>query len=99
MILNSIRMYRTDFNQEFGEIVLTYDSKHYWRRDYFLITKLVVKRVEKTIVKIGMQFLIVSIKLNQSSKRTYHTNMLRFMVQRQMMLSQHYVNIFQIKKL
>ena len=35
MILNSIRMYRTDFNQEFGEIVLTYDSKHYWRRDYF----------------------------------------------------------------
>ena len=35
MILNSIRMYRTDFNQECGEIVLTYDSKHYWRRDYF----------------------------------------------------------------
>ena len=35
MILNSIRMYRTDFNQEFGEIVLTYDSKHYWRRDFF----------------------------------------------------------------
>ena len=35
MILNSIRMYRTDFNQEFGEIDLTYDSKHYWRRDYF----------------------------------------------------------------
>ena len=35
MILNSIRMYRTDFNQEFGEVVLTYDSKHYWRRDYF----------------------------------------------------------------
>ena len=35
MILNSIRMYRTDFHQEFGEIVLTYDSKHYWRRDYF----------------------------------------------------------------
>ena len=35
MILNSIRMYRMDFHQEFGEIVLTYDSKHYWRRDYF----------------------------------------------------------------
>ena len=35
MILNSIRMYRTDFHQEFGEVVLTYDSKHYWRRDYF----------------------------------------------------------------
>ena len=35
MILNSIRMYRQQFNQEFGEVVLTYDSKHYWRRDYF----------------------------------------------------------------
>ena len=35
MILNSIRMYRTMFNQEYGEIILTYDSKHYWRRDFF----------------------------------------------------------------
>ena len=35
MILNSIRMYRTQFNKEFGEVVLAYDSKHYWRRDYF----------------------------------------------------------------
>ena len=35
MILNSIRLYRGMFGEEFGEIVLTYDSKHYWRRDYF----------------------------------------------------------------
>ena len=35
MILNSIRMYRTNFKQEFGEVVLAWDSKHYWRRDYF----------------------------------------------------------------
>ena len=35
MILNSIRLYRGMFSEEFGEIVLTYDSKHYWRRDYF----------------------------------------------------------------
>jgi|TARA_B110000902_G_scaffold262170_1_gene338461 5'-3' exonuclease len=35
MILNSIRMYRTKFLSEFGEIVLCYDSRHYWRRDYF----------------------------------------------------------------
>ena len=35
MILNSIRMYRTQFHNEYGEVVLTYDSKHYWRRDYF----------------------------------------------------------------
>ena len=35
MILNSIRMYRSQFNKDYGEIVLTYDSKHYWRRDFF----------------------------------------------------------------
>ena len=35
MILNSIRMYRKEHNSEYGEVVLTWDSKHSWRRDYF----------------------------------------------------------------
>ena len=35
MILNSVRMYRTMFNEDYGEIVLAYDSKSYWRRDFF----------------------------------------------------------------
>ena len=35
MILNSLRMYRTRFSSEFGELVLCYDSRHYWRRDFF----------------------------------------------------------------
>ena len=35
MILNSLRMYRTRFVEEYGELVLCYDSKHYWRRDYY----------------------------------------------------------------
>ena len=35
MILNSVRMYRTMFGGEYGEVILTYDSKHYWRRDFF----------------------------------------------------------------
>ena len=35
MILNSIRMYRNMFKDEYGEIVLAYDSRHYWRRDIF----------------------------------------------------------------
>ena len=35
MILNSLRMYRTKFCEEYGELVLCYDSKHYWRRDYY----------------------------------------------------------------
>ena len=35
MILNSLRMYRTRFSSEYGELVFCYDSKHYWRRDFF----------------------------------------------------------------
>jgi len=35
MVLNSIRMYRSRFIKEYGELVLCYDSKKYWRREYF----------------------------------------------------------------
>ena len=35
MVLNSIRMYRSRFGEQYGELVLCYDSKKYWRREYF----------------------------------------------------------------
>ena len=35
MILNSLRMYRTKFKEQYGELILCYDSKHYWRREIF----------------------------------------------------------------
>jgi len=35
MVLNSLRMYRSRFYEEYGELVLCYDSKKYWRREYF----------------------------------------------------------------
>jgi hypothetical protein len=35
MILNSLRMYRQNYFREFGELVICYDSKNYWRREYF----------------------------------------------------------------
>ena len=35
MVLNSLRMYRSRFGEKYGELVLCYDSKKYWRRDYF----------------------------------------------------------------
>ena len=35
MVLNSLRSYRTRFEGEFGELVLCYDNKVNWRRDYF----------------------------------------------------------------
>ena len=39
MILNSLRMYRTRFVTEYNELILCYDSKHYWRRDVFPLYK------------------------------------------------------------
>ena len=35
MILNSLRMYRMKFKEDYGELVLCFDSRHYWRRDHF----------------------------------------------------------------
>jgi hypothetical protein len=35
MVLNSLRGYRSRFNEEFGELVLCYDNKSNWRREYF----------------------------------------------------------------
>ena len=35
MILNSVRLYSSMFNEDYGEIVLTYDSRAYWRREVF----------------------------------------------------------------
>ena len=35
MILNSVRMYRTMFNEDYGEIVLAYDSRAYCRKEIF----------------------------------------------------------------
>ena len=35
LVLNNLRYYRSKFNEEYGELVICCDSKHYWRRDYF----------------------------------------------------------------
>lgn len=35
MVLNSLRFYRSKFSEEYGELVLCYDSKRYWRREFF----------------------------------------------------------------
>ena len=35
MVLNSLRMYRTKYYKEYGELVLCCDGRHSWRRDHF----------------------------------------------------------------
>ena len=35
MVLNSLRMYRTEYNDKYGELVICCDSPHSWRREHF----------------------------------------------------------------
>lgn len=35
MVLNSLRSYKSKFGNDYGELVLCYDDKHYWRKEYF----------------------------------------------------------------
>ena len=44
MVLNSLRFYRNKFFNTYGELVLCYDSKHYWRRKEFTYYKGTRKR-------------------------------------------------------
>lgn len=44
-VLNSIRYLNKKFRQEYGEIIISCDSRKYWRREYFPYYK--VKRKEK----------------------------------------------------
>ena len=39
MILNTLRMYRKQFNKTYGELVICNDSRHYWRKDVFPLYK------------------------------------------------------------
>lgn len=35
MVLKSLSSYESRYSEEYGEVVLAYDSKHYWRKDFF----------------------------------------------------------------
>lgn len=35
MVLTSLRFYEKQYVEEYGEVVLAYDSRHYWRKDIF----------------------------------------------------------------
>ena len=35
MVLNSLKSYNRKFREDYGDMILCYDSKHYWRKDYF----------------------------------------------------------------
>jgi 5'-3' exonuclease len=35
LILKSLERYEREYEDEYGEVVLAYDSKHYWRKEFF----------------------------------------------------------------
>ena len=44
MVISSLRHYENKFSEEYGELILCYDSKHYWRKDYFSYYKATRKK-------------------------------------------------------
>lgn len=48
MVLNSIRSYRRKFVKDYGELVLCFDDKNYWRRDIFPYYKANRKKSRET---------------------------------------------------
>ena len=49
MVLTSLRSYEKQYSEEYGEVVLAYDSRHYWRKDVFLTTKQVERKQGRII--------------------------------------------------
>ena len=54
MILNSLRMYRQMFFEDYGELVICYDSKHYVAEIFFHNTKPDVKSLDSHPVMTGI---------------------------------------------
>ena len=66
MSLNSLRMYRSKYYEEYGELVLCCDGRHSWRREHFPQYKHLESLVEMQIKGIGHKSLVVLILLNQN---------------------------------
>ena len=62
LILKNLSKYEKEYEGEYGEVVLAYDSKHYWRRDYFPYYKWSRKKDRK---KSGLNWNSIFDLLNQ----------------------------------
>jgi len=85
MILNSLRMYRTMFNQDFGEVVLTYDSRAYWRREIFPQYKHSRRKSRESDGKDWNSIFAVLNQIKDEIKEFLPTKLLKLMGQKQMM--------------
>jgi len=47
MILNTLRLYRSKYSEEYGELVICCDSKNYWRKKIFPYYKAARKEIRK----------------------------------------------------
>lgn len=62
MVLNSIRNYEKKFSSQYGELVLCYDSKKYWRREFFPFYK---QNRKKDREKSGLDWNVIFDSLNK----------------------------------
>ena len=62
LVLNNVRYYRSRFKEEYGELIICCDSKHYWRRDYFPYYKATRKKERESS---GLNWDSIFTNLNQ----------------------------------
>ena len=74
MILNSLRMYRSKYHNQYGELVYVVMGDIRGGVNISHNIKLLEKLVEMLIVKIGHKYLVVLILSNLNSKNISHTN-------------------------
>ena len=58
-VLNTLRIYRNKFVNEYGELVLCCDDRHTWRKDIFPNYKASERKHEKYLGLIGKIYMIV----------------------------------------
>ena len=57
-VLNTLRLYRIKFSNEYGELVLCCDDRHNWRKEIFLITKHPERNLKSLPALIGKTYII-----------------------------------------
>ena len=86
MILNSLRMYRSKYHDEYGELVYVVMVDILGEGNTFLNIRQLERLIVMQIIEIGHKYLVVLIPSNQNLKNSFHTNILRLMRQKQMIL-------------
>jgi len=98
LVLNTYRMYRSKFKDEYGDLVICHDSSNCWRKDFFPEYKANRKQKQKADVVDWNGIYNKLHEIREEIRKTFPTEILQFLEPRQMMLFPFYVMNIQRRK-